>query len=65
MRLEIRTGAACAVKELILQHYEVKEGVFSISDEDKQAFRDSVFHIFAEVHSVRVLRYPIFIQENA
>lgn len=56
MRLEIRTGAACAVKELILNHYEVKEGHFSISVEDKKAFRDSVFHIFAEIHSIRVLR---------
>ena len=56
IRLEVRTAAACAVKELIMNHYDQREGSFSISLEDKAAFRNSVFHIFAEVQSIRVLR---------
>lgn len=58
--LEIRTAAACAVKELILNHYDRKEGGFTVSDEDKQAFKESVFHIFAQVHPIRVLRLNDF-----
>ena len=44
--LELRTAAACAVKELILNHYDYKEGCFTISNEEKQSFKESIFPNF-------------------
>ena len=55
-RVEVRTAAACAVKELVLNHYESKPGIFCLHEEDKLAFKSSIFYMFNQLMDIRVLR---------
>lgn len=52
----MRTAAACAIKELIINHYDLKDGSFTLAEDDKLKFKNSIFDLFAKVQTTRVLR---------